>query len=411
MTIETRMGARRKWFAVFGILVLLAIAGLYFLVHREPPSVAPRFPPTDKPPSAFAKYLERSKAQSAQEQQLVERAAQAKDRGEVVKILSAAPRLLRAFLMAEASVHDIDFYGVVRDQHGEPVDGARVHFIAGGGLSGASGRHGFVRTGADGVFRIRARGDTLDLRHMLAQGFQIPLTGQPKFFKSFRDGDVPDFDGYGADHPATYQAWRIPEDMRPTSMVSYRLWGGRLSEGAPQAIDFFAPGNEMNKLKQDGTGGQLVMDFSPGPGAVETPQGLAVENWLLRISVREGGGLAPATGIFKGEAPESGYQESVELLGYYPESAEWNFGGYWRAPPPASERGRLRIGRGLQGFRWHWYIYLPTIRQYGRITVEFRPPDEMTKRAGFVVDYTFNPTGQRYLDTYGFEAEDPDGYH
>ena len=198
----------------------------------------------------------------------------------------------------------ISFYGKVVDQDGDPVPDASVGYSAldkfmapGTGYTGKSD--------ASGLFSISGiKGARLSI-NVRKEGYYF-IDGKSNAAFSYGGGS----DGYFAepptkDNPAIFvlhkmgtteslvraeQSARIPKDGTP---VTVNLMTGRLSPNGNLRVE----------------------------ARTEAPVGGRRFTWRCRVTV-PGGGLADRTGQFEFEAPEDGYQESVEF-GMRHDAEQW----------------------------------------------------------------------------------------
>lgn len=198
----------------------------------------------------------------------------------------------------------IEFYGRVVDQNGDPVPNAHVG-IGVNDKFNASGSNYSTTSDTDGFFSFKgARGASM--------GVSVGKEGYYKIHKvsnqSFAYGMGPD----GAhqapptkDNPAIFalhkmgrteplvraeQSARIPKDGTP---VTVNLMTGRLSPNGNLRVE----------------------------ARTEAPVGGRKYTWRCRVTV-PGGGLADRAGQFEFEAPEDGYEESVEF-GMRHDAEQW----------------------------------------------------------------------------------------
>ena len=77
------------------------------------------------------------------------------------------------------------FYGMVVDQHGKPVYGAKVVYeVESFGLPFPGYRKGSARTGKDGRFIIRdGFGSRMDIENILLKGYEFPMAGKTREYE------------------------------------------------------------------------------------------------------------------------------------------------------------------------------------------------------------------------------------
>ncbi len=269
------------------------------------------------------------------------------------------------------------FYGIVRDQHGEPVAGARVAYRARGlvmrpGMPDA--REGHVTTGRDGRFRIRGgHASALHILDIEKEGYEYRREYEGASFE-YRAGE----------------GRHMPDKAAPVAFAMWRKEGrGIFLLGFSHGCSF--RGDEPVSMKGHVTWGRYgppVQDkdtkdrLEPVPdymmtGGLDKAGGV----WNLKFEAPEGAGLLLCTERL-GAAPEDGYTGEASLT--------------LNASPGGSLSDR-------------YYLYIRSRQPVLYAEVRFR---NITFDGEFLVlsiEETVNPFGGRSFNRYVFNtAQDKD---
>jgi hypothetical protein len=247
----------------------------------------------------------------------------------------------------------IEFYGTVKDQYEQPVEGANIAFTYNQytspegssvtnaitdtngffSLSGVSGGSLGVSVAKDGYYAVKSS------NHFNYTG----MLGSERFYPDSRNPVVFHLKKKNAG------AKLITSDngMRRDLVVS------GLSDGTVKRVDFFT--------QQIGNTGQMELSaFKPAPGQPQS-------EWWFRMSIPDGG-LIEENDEFPFEAPESGYQSSVDFH-FHAGATNW-----------------------ATTVQKNFYIKFGQPPKYGRVYI-----DTAIDRGSFL-RYAINPDGARNLE-------------
>jgi hypothetical protein len=284
---------------------------------------------------------------------------------------SLSPKLQKMWIFSEASVSSIEFWGKVVDQHGAPVGEVDVLYYAGGGYLGGGSGFGRLKTDINGLFHITGRkGGSINFREMKKDGYQIALGGQGRIFDSFKKYPASlVWTDYTKKTPYIYQAWKYPEEFEKNKdklkSGSFQVYFK--ADGSESSIDVYGPPLQNNK--QEFTKAQLKVQLSREAGVTERNPG----KWQLVLTPLDGG-IIKSESLYTNEAPADGYQQSI----IYTQDD-------LKDSPSSDLKSKL-------------YLTFNGEKIFSRLYIDVTPyfNDEGYMR----VQYTVNPTGQRYLDTY-----------
>jgi hypothetical protein len=258
---------------------------------------------------------------------------------------------MRRALIAERSKQPLDLYGMVIDQYGQPVVGAKVRGDAqldpGTGYN-KSDTH-YTETGADGRFSF------LGL-HGLGLGIWPQKEGYAynlKLPSRRRDDYQPD-----PKEPMTFAMWKLkgPEPMMHAKIHAYIP-----CDGTNTRFDLLTGKKSAE--------GDLVVSLTRKP--VDIDRGKPFD-WAVTLEV-PGGGLREITDLYPNEAPENGYSEG-RTMHFPPSMLKWDAG--WRQSFYFKSRGGQVHGR-----------------MDVTIQADFQPPPTF-----FSAEIYANPSGSRNLE-------------
>ena len=361
---------RRRTLLWVAVVALIAAVLLYWWFSRG----RDKKPEGERPRGGAAGPARDPQAEA--EQAIAKAAAAAPDERTRRKVLAAAPRLLRAYDMAQGTILPIEFFGRIVDQNGRGVPGATIIFMAGGGLGGGGKGYGEVKTDASGLFHVSSKGYSLDIQAMTCEGYEIAVTAQQRLFDGFkRFPQSVVWTDYTASKPFIYKAWKKPDGVADVQMVYTRSHTRLAVDGTPFSLNVLGEGQKFIEGKR---AGQLAFEFSWDPNKAD-PKG-----WLLKMVATDGGGFVPVADELMNEAPESGYEASVEIG---PDAYDY------------AARGAMTKPR-------HYYLFTGGTKRYGRISVAAAVADlalgGKIRDGGVSVEFMYfvNPTGQRHIGPY-----------
>jgi hypothetical protein len=198
----------------------------------------------------------------------------------------------------------IEFYGLVVDQNGDPVPDAHVGIGVNNNFN-ASGSNYSTTSDKDGYFTFNgARGASMGVNVRKDGYYQIHKVSNQSF-------------AYGMGPDGAHQA--PPTRDNPAIFVLHRMGTTeplvRAAQSAPVPKDGTPVTVDLMTGRLSPNGNLRVEAWT------EAPEGGRKFSWRCQVTV-PGGGLAERTGQFEFEAPEDGYEESVEL-GMGQDAEQW----------------------------------------------------------------------------------------
>jgi len=221
----------------------------------------------------------------------------------------------------KSGMQDVNFYGRIVDQYGEPVMGAKVTYGLGGAFLAPGKGMGQTVTDAEGRFEIHNEGGSLSLDKVEHPDidFQYPLPTVntdssllwPKNLSMSFYGYQPTQGGGEAlwtdttsDTPYVFTAWRVEnyEDVLTGNINGYYVPDGRI-----YTLNF--EGRQFKERKIEGIAdGHLRVSCTRGPMQHHRDW----VDWQVTLSPVEGG-IQITDDLYMNLAPESGYQPSLTI--------------------------------------------------------------------------------------------------
>lgn len=228
----------------------------------------------------------------------------------------------------ESGIEDIEFYGVVIDQHGNPVEGARVRFDASGYFLGAGAGMGAGVTDSGGHFVIETEGGAVTIRgieHPQLDRLRLPTReGEKKnsvvtFYGHQREigGEEYLWRNYTKDHPFVFRTWRIQEGDTE-GVVNGKAVFSPEPDARMYTVDLVANLGQ-GEIVEGGEGkGQLRVRFfradKEGIDYSMMENSGAKLDWWVELSAIDGGLMAVAEDDpYMNFAPETGYLPSIRI--------------------------------------------------------------------------------------------------
>lgn len=273
------------------------------------------------------------------------------------ELLDANPKLQKIKQIQQAANRQMDFYGHVVDQHGDPVAGAEVAYRYAYYPDTTlptfswSVRNDVTTTNALGKFQIEtARGVHLTIADIRKPGYAVQAS-QVFQYRPRTVDDVP----FASDpaNPVIFQAWKKTEVARELKRGEERF--NNPANGEPYLI----------VLPE--TGKTVTIAFTHHDEKT-TDENHGKRRWSAKIRVQNGG-VIESDDAFMYEAPENGYQPEWEIA--------------------AGENDYLRK---------NFYLKANDGKVYGRLQVELGGYYGRNEDKGFIqYSYVLNPTGSRNL--------------
>jgi len=230
-------------------------------------------------------------------------------------------RALRVHAIKKSANRNVNFYGRVVDQHGDPVDGTQLELKI---LSYPDSFIEYLKTGreqikntfnittdANGMFSVEKKeGISLSIERMTKDGYVTPNRGIQTYFvysnlSSGKDSSM--YHSADQSRPVVYEIWKkgatepliktgaefIIEPEKGINEVYYRMKPSE--KPSPQPV----PGWDIK------VSGQNI----PSPD----PKRQRDDYWEVTLTAGEGGGLVLTDSPHANLAPETGYQKSLTI--------------------------------------------------------------------------------------------------
>lgn len=304
---------------IFGLFVITVItAWSLWPVSKSPETVAEKPKPTqqaiDPTLKPYLPEIEEIKKLAKTEPQ--------KAKSKTEALLDKLPeRYRRSYTLGfEAGMEDIDFYGQIVDQYGEPVTNASVGFSTGGAMLAPGKGIGKVSADEQGRFEIHSEGGSLSLFNIKAPGinFSFPVPTHIKnsrfgaHIKEMRftgyqhnvGGNDPLWTGTSPEKPYVFTAWRVDkyEKILVGDLNSYQFPDGRV-------YTFKLDKKKYEERREEGsTDGHLFVSCTREP--IERVQDHV--DWQVTITPVDGG-IQTTDDLYLNLAPETGYQPSLTI--------------------------------------------------------------------------------------------------
>jgi hypothetical protein len=256
----------------------------------------------------------------------------------------------------------IVFYGVVVDQHGQPVPRAEVYItLFYNSIFGAGQKRFTIQTKADGTFEVSGyKGRTLDIG-LGKDGYDYAGDTGP-FHYTMLVGKEAQFQP-DEKNPVRFVMWKR-KGAEPT--VTYRkieFWMNY--DNAPHRIDLLK-GREVKE------GGDIIVRLSASKVSIEETRQKGEWDWDLVLEAVEGG-FIPSRKKLMSEAPESGYAPSINL-------------------------GRKMGDKHWDGQATGDYFVFTQGKLHTRMSLYFTGNPALGRRASLMLTWLTNPNGSRNLE-------------
>jgi hypothetical protein len=256
----------------------------------------------------------------------------------------------------------IRFYGVVGDQNGQPVPNAKVYItVLYNSLFGAGQKRATMETEADGSFTVSGyKGRTLDIG-LEKEGYDYAGDTGP-FHYTALVGQAVQFQP-DPKSPVKFVMWKR---KGPEPLVSYYKLEFRLPyDNSPHRLDLLK-GCEVRE------GGDIIIRLNAPPVTLEETRQKHAWDWDLVFEAVDGG-FIPSGKKLMSEAPEGGYQLSINLGRKIGDKLWW-----------AQAQGDYYVfSRGkLYSKMWLYFTGNPALKRGG----------------GLMLTWQTNPSGSRNLE-------------
>ncbi len=204
--------------------------------------------------------------------------------------------------IAKSMLRDIEFYGRIEDQNGNPVAGALIEFYAAGGYLTEGTGYNRVKTDTDGIFHIiDAKGDGLSIEKITKPGYEIKIS-QRNFDNYDRFDDSVLWKEYiSRENPYVFKAWKVGDKGYPITSEARGNYG--FKPGKIYSLDL-----TKSHASRVGKIGEFPLDLQVLFNKDESG------HWELTLTVPDGG-LLESDEIYMNFAPASGYVATVRFQG------------------------------------------------------------------------------------------------
>lgn len=208
--------------------------------------------------------------------------------------------LERVANMASSRVQEINFYGKVIDQFGNPVNDATVIYSANSGyLAEGSGRNKII-TNSSGSFEIiDVKGISLSIQKIEKEGYEFKRLESSSFYSYKRFTDSLLWNEYTQDNPFVLKAWKVDHfpKIKKSKLGPIPLYGF-IPDGREYTLNFLLP---QNKIKNEGiVEGDITVTFQ------------RTDEQFTLILRGIDGGLQESSEIYMNFAPEFGYENEIQ---------------------------------------------------------------------------------------------------
>jgi hypothetical protein len=255
-------------------------------------------------------------------------------------------------LMLSQNSKSLDLFGLVVDQYGAPVIGAKVmgSVLLAAGFTRNSGEDHYTEADAQGRFGFaRLHGLELGICPQ-KEGYEYDLKLSANRPENYYKADPND--------PVVFTMWKL---KGPEPMIHVKAQSGVPCDGSPARFDLFAG--------KPGMGGDLIVKLTRRP--VDIVRGKPFD-WEITVEI-PGGGLQEIRDAYPNEAPAGGYLPSITM-----------------AFPVDMPKWTIWLDRSF-------YVKAGGGKVYGRmaisVTADFQPPPTF-----FSANVYANPSGSRNLE-------------
>ncbi len=211
---------------------------------------------------------------------------------------------------------DLDFYGKIVDQYGDPVVNAKINYYMSSMYNLQTNARGSVKTDKAGLFNIKASGYTLSLKmpeHSMLSNKYMPGTAKTPFLSGSSillepeaaGRSIQSWKGYGKNNPYIIRSWRVDkfEDILHDKYNISITDDGEFNTYIKNDRD-----NKVYAKKGIDKNGYLLMSCNRDKSGYMRKKG----DWNITIKAIEGG-VQEASGFIYNEVPIDGYLSSINI--------------------------------------------------------------------------------------------------
>lgn len=231
---------------------------------------------------------------------------------EQIRLYDADPLIRRYVMMKSVGATVFEFYGRVMDQNDEAVVGATVRYTVSGGTYNTGSGPGVAVTDSAGFFDVEdLKGASLVVKSIEKEGYQVDLYPQERTFHAYaRFEGEPVAGATSRADPFVFKAWKFADDgSTRRGGRSNSGWLNMVPDGRAYRVALVAGRrNGVRNVRDANARADLELRLS------RSGERLNPETHAWRLELRAlSGGIQPVIQIYSYEAPESGYQNTVEL--------------------------------------------------------------------------------------------------
>jgi len=333
----------KKRISIFLILIVLILVALIWIWW---PNAAQQSQQAAKSPITKANTASSNTTQISPILGPITTNAQGQPEARINPALPAATQM--QMILDAQNGRQIDFYGKVIDQYGEPIAEVKVRgVIVLSSMAGTANQDNFAETDGNGIFKFNnLHGPNFGVA--LSKDGYAPYIG-PNWSESYK----PD-----PNNPEVFIMWKL---QGSESLVHQRFIVMLPCDGTSKNVDLHT-GKTVSK------GGDITITFTRNP--VQITIGKPFE-WTLTVDV-PGGGLQEIHDLYPYEAPEDGYQQTITVA---------------TGPDP-----KTYVNSSYKS-----YYYKSADSKYGRVSfglhADYQPPPTLLG-----IEVYLNPSGSRNLE-------------
>lgn len=204
----------------------------------------------------------------------------------------------RILSVTQSSISEIELWGKIVDQNGEPVEGVLIEYSADSGYLAEGSGVGRAFSGPDGLFLIsNVKGVRLVIRELDKSGYvyNSPNEGGIRFESRNSSSTTAYWGDYSAKEPFMITLTKLSKFSK---LVKGNKMLGFIPDGRNYNVEFSTSGDL--KLKTADSKGDLKVSFSRDS-----------DSWSVEFQTPDGG-LQETNDIYMISPPESGYDVSIK---------------------------------------------------------------------------------------------------
>ncbi len=354
-----------RWLMILAFVFLASVIGYIYIAQKDDDAVGHELAsvPIFRQPSSVSQPSDKKTSPRHKPSEGYSKVAFTESDHQLMVELDVPEAVVRKLFKAIDSITGpIEFHGRVVDQHGEPVEGAKVAYqvVSSPGFGGP-GEYTAITNG-DGRFSVSGvRGIKILILEAKKPGYAINAFGRFRI-RSKTPAEL--VSTYTADNPYVVKAWKLPESEPVWEGKNKRIY--MIADGRTYSLQF--ENQQINIIEGKSNNAHLWVSMVADPDLAHYAQG----NWSISIEAVDGG-IQQAMDKFMYRAPDAGYEQ------------RWNR-SYTMGQPDYEDSLR----------RQKFYFVAQNKKLYGRLLVGISP-FLYGGESGIAITYTINPQGSRNL--------------